>query len=150
MGTLPHMGHVRQLGELRPARRVPYCRYFGRLGRLAHMTARSTRRDSNRVPVFSLGERIRKAREDAGMSQQQFAEELGVDRKTVGNWEADRNQPRYRDLMLISSVADVSLEWLAGDLFRPTSPVLAGGAAADNREGSGRKTHRFDDNLVAA
>ena len=114
------------------------------------MTARSTHRDSNRVPVFSLGERIRKAREDAGMSQQQFADELGVDRKTVGNWEADRNQPRYRDLMLISSVADVSLEWLAGDLFRPSSPVHAGAGATDNRRGTGFKTHGYTDTLVAA
>jgi transcriptional regulator with XRE-family HTH domain len=114
------------------------------------MTARSTHRDSNRVPVFSLGERIRKAREDAGMSQQQFADELGVDRKTVGNWEADRNQPRYRDLMLVSSVADVSLEWLAGDLFRPISPVLAGTGAADNRQESRRNPHEYSDDLVAA
>lgn len=93
----------------------------------------------NRVPVFSLGERIRKAREDAGLSQQQLANKLGVDRKTVGNWEGERNQPRYRDLMMISSVADVSLEWLAGDLFRPTF----GGADADNSRRSVRDTPRY-------
>jgi transcriptional regulator with XRE-family HTH domain len=130
------------------------------------MTARSAHRDSDRVPVFSLGERIRKAREDAGMSQQQFADELGIDRKTVGNWEADRNQPRYRDLMLISSVADVSLEWLAGELFRqhepvsPTRPSRAprranasgtrAGSAVDTKKGTGRIPHRYQDALVAA
>ncbi len=69
--------------------------------------------------MFSLGERIRKAREDLGVSQQQMADALGVDRKTIGTWEKGQHTPRYRDLMLISSVSDVSLEWLAGELFRP-------------------------------
>lgn len=72
-----------------------------------------------RIPVFTLGERIRKAREDLGLSQGELALRLGVDRKTVGNWESGRNQPRYRDLMLVASTADVSLEWLAGELYRP-------------------------------
>jgi transcriptional regulator with XRE-family HTH domain len=101
---------------------------------------------SSRVPVFSLGERIRKAREDLGLSQQQFAELLDVDRKTVGNWESGRNQPRYGDLMLIASVADVSLEWLAGELFRPT--IVAVDAAA-NAQGTGRNTHRHSPLLAA-
>lgn len=96
--------------------------------------------------MFSLGERIRKAREDQGLSQSQFASLLGVDRKTVSNWEGQRNQPRYGDLMLISSVTDVSLEWLAGELFRPTD-VFVGGS--DNSQGSGRDTHR-DSALLAA
>lgn len=86
-----------------------------------------------RVPVFSLGERIRKAREDMDLSQNQFADLLGVDRKTVGNWEAGRNQPRYGDLMLIASVTEVSLQWLAGDLFRPHDGAAAVG-------GEGRRT----------
>ena len=90
--------------------------------------------EHERVPVFSLGERIRKAREDAGMSQQQFGLALGVDRKTVGNWEGDRNRPRYRDLMMISSVADVSLRWLAGDLYRPDIAAAAGGVNRHERD----------------
>lgn len=92
---------------------------------------------SSRVPVFSLGERIRKAREDQGQSQSAFAAALGVDRKTVSNWEGGRNHPRYGDLMLIASVTDVSLEWLAADEFRPTAGVVSG---ADNKQGSSRTT----------
>ena len=85
----------------------------------------------HRIPVFSLGERIRKVREDMGLSQQQLADELAVDRKTIGNWETERTLPRYRDLMMLSSVADVSLEWLAGDLFRPHNRE---GISPDTRE----------------
>jgi transcriptional regulator with XRE-family HTH domain len=81
---------------------------------------------SSRVPEFSLGERIRKAREDQELSQQRFADMLGVDRKTLGGWENGRHRPGYGDLMLVSSVGDVSLEWLAGDLYRPTTAVSGG------------------------
>lgn len=110
----------------------------------------STHRGNRRVPVFSLGERIRKVREDLGLSQQQFADKLIVDRKTVGNWEGERTQPRNRDLMMISSVADVSLEWLAGELFPPIAgreeAIGAGGAVrrdSDNSRGAGRDTDRL-------
>jgi transcriptional regulator with XRE-family HTH domain len=99
---------------------------------------------SSRVPVFSLGERIRKAREDLGLSQQAFADALGVDRKTVSNWEGGRNRPRYGDLMLIASVADVSLQWLAADEFR--SRFVAAGtvaADADNRKGARRDSDEY-------
>ncbi len=98
--------------------------------------------------MFSLGERIRKAREDQGLSQQQFAKLLDVDRKTVSNWEGSRNQPRYGDLMLISSVTDVNLEWLAGDLFRPIA--AAGGGGADIAQASGGDTRGLAAPALAA
>lgn len=102
-----------------------------------------------RIPVFTLGERIRKAREDLGLSQQAFADMLGVDRKTVSNWEGGRNHPRYGDLMLIASTTDVSLEWLAAEEFRPTVAVVVGGAV-DNAKGSRRDTREDHDLLAAA
>lgn len=115
------------------------------MGRLAHMS-RNVR--TGRVPVFTLGERIRKAREDLGMSQARFALAIGHDRKTLGNWENERtaNPPNYGDLMLIASVANVSLEWLAGDLYRPS---IAVGSDGDIREASGGNTHE-DRALLAA
>lgn len=90
--------------------------------------------------MFSLGERIRKVREDLGLSQQQLADQIGVDRKTIGNWEGGRNRPRYGDLMMIASVTDVSLEWLAGELFRPLTSV---DSPADIPQEAGRDTHRY-------
>ena len=44
----------------------------------------------------SLGEQIRGARERRHMTQQQLADLLGVDRKTVDNWENRRTSPRNR------------------------------------------------------
>lgn len=125
MGNLASMGNWASTptrGKLSPLRRVvPTCALPAQVVKLARMSSQDAVKP--RIPVFSLGERIRKVREDMELSQFQFADLLDVDRKTVGNWEAGRNQPRYGDLMLIASVSDTSLEWLAGDLYRPQRDV---------------------------
>ncbi|HLU33612.1 MAG TPA: helix-turn-helix domain-containing protein [Natronosporangium sp.] len=41
-----------------------------------------------------LGRRIRRARERARLTQRQLADAVGVDRKTVGNWESGASHPR--------------------------------------------------------
>jgi DNA-binding XRE family transcriptional regulator len=44
----------------------------------------------------NLGTRIRRARERARLTQAQLAEQVGVDRKTIDNWENNRSRPRSR------------------------------------------------------
>ena len=41
-----------------------------------------------------LGWRLKRARERARLTQRQLAEAVGVDRKTVGNWESGVSSPR--------------------------------------------------------
>jgi transcriptional regulator with XRE-family HTH domain len=43
-----------------------------------------------------LGPRIRRARERAKLTQRDLAEAVGVDRKTIGNWESGASSPRSR------------------------------------------------------
>ena len=38
---------------------------------------------------MNIGEKIRKARADAGLTQEQVAETLNVSRQTISNWEND-------------------------------------------------------------
>ena|SRR5665647_1187241 len=40
------------------------------------------------IPEFTVGDRLRKAREHIGMDQIPFADELGVSRGTVSNYES--------------------------------------------------------------
>ncbi|MDD7285522.1 MAG: helix-turn-helix transcriptional regulator [Firmicutes bacterium] len=42
---------------------------------------------------MSIGEKIKKCRKEAGLSQEQLAEKLCVSRQAVAKWEADRGIP---------------------------------------------------------
>jgi transcriptional regulator with XRE-family HTH domain len=81
------------------------------------MTAAATATDG-RIPEFDLGERIRKVREDLGATQQEFADQLMIHRRTVVGWESGVRKPRYRDIKAIADMAGVSLQWLAGETYR--------------------------------
>lgn len=41
-----------------------------------------------------LGQQIRRARERARLTQRELAKAIGVDRKTIGNWESGLSSPR--------------------------------------------------------
>lgn len=67
-----------------------------------------------RRPTFTLGDRIRKARTAAGLSQAAIADRLGVNRNTVVLWEHDDAQPRTASLIAVAAVTETDLEWLEG------------------------------------
>jgi transcriptional regulator with XRE-family HTH domain len=71
------------------------------------------------TPVWSIGDRMAKARKLAGLSQEQMAEALStpsepVSKQTVSNWENDTNQPRRlrQRLDQWAEITGVSLAWL--------------------------------------
>ncbi len=59
-----------------------------------------------------LGEKIWRLREKRGLSQEEFAELLGVSRQTVSNWENDRATPDAYKLKLLCEVLQVSADEL--------------------------------------
>jgi DNA-binding transcriptional regulator YiaG len=44
------------------------------------------------------GKRIEEIRRLVDMSQEDFADALHVSRKTVGRWEREETEPKYRDV----------------------------------------------------
>ncbi|MFK7943945.1 MAG: multiprotein-bridging factor 1 family protein [Paracoccaceae bacterium] len=60
----------------------------------------------------TFGDRLARAREAAGMDQQQLARRLGVKLTTVGNWEDDRSEPRANRLQMLTGLLGVSIVWL--------------------------------------
>ena len=58
----------------------------------------------------NLGEKIRQARREKGMTQDQLAQALFVSRQTVSNWENGRTEPDYQTLTRLSEL--VGLEFL--------------------------------------
>ena len=50
----------------------------------------------------NLGEKIRQARRDKGLTQEQLAQALFVSRQTVSNWENGKTEPDYQTLVRLS------------------------------------------------
>lgn len=79
-----------------------------------------------RIPAFTIGDRLRKAREDkTGLDQGPFAQELGISRGTVSHYErAGTIEGMKRPyLMAWAMRCDVPLEWLlTGDQASTTPP----------------------------
>lgn len=65
---------------------------------------------------MSIGEKIKTAREESGMTQAEAAERLLVSRQTISNWENERSLPDILSVMRMSELYRVSLdELLKGD-----------------------------------
>ena len=60
----------------------------------------------------SIGDRIRRAREAAGLSGAQLARRLGVKTQTVTSWETGRSEPRANRLTMLAGFLAVSPTWL--------------------------------------
>ena len=63
-------------------------------------------------PVWTLGDRLYKARKQAGLTQHDMAERMEVSRASVSNWENDEHRPYRRSLRQWATITGVSVEWL--------------------------------------
>lgn len=61
-----------------------------------------------------LGERVKELRKEAGLTQIELGEKLGVDRNTIRRWENNENPPSEENLLLLSRCFDVSMYYLLG------------------------------------
>jgi transcriptional regulator with XRE-family HTH domain len=70
----------------------------------------------NHIPQWTYGERLRKARADAGLEQEEMASRLGVSTGTISNWELGRTQGR-KMLTRVEEWAEITgvpAAWLLG------------------------------------
>lgn len=63
---------------------------------------------------MALAERLRTAREMAGLSQGQVAKKLGLHRPSVSEMEAGRRRVSAEELAELADLYAVDLSWLAG------------------------------------
>lgn len=64
---------------------------------------------------MTFGEKIQKLRKEAGLSQEEFAEQLGVSRQAVSKWERDNGYPETEKIVRMSKMFNVSLDYLLND-----------------------------------
>lgn len=61
---------------------------------------------------MELGEKLRNARKERGLSQEQAAEALGVSRQTISNWETGKTYPDILSAIGMSDLYSVSMDRL--------------------------------------
>jgi len=67
-----------------------------------------------------MKDRIRRIRKELNLTQQEFADRIGIERGIVANYEIGRNEPTDAVISLICRGFDVNEEWLRtgeGDMF---------------------------------
>lgn len=64
------------------------------------------------IPEWTVGDRLRKAREHTGMDQAQFAEHAGLSRTGVSNAEVGKSVPRRSTLRVWALASGVPLQWI--------------------------------------
>ena len=64
------------------------------------------------VPDWPLVYRLRRAREFAGLDQEQLAGAVGLSSNTISNYERGFTRPRRPQLIAWAMATGVSLEWL--------------------------------------
>lgn len=81
---------------------------------------------SVRIPEWTIGDRLRKARVSAGFEQTEFAAVTGITRGTIHNYESDKTSRHKRPYLVAWSLATgVPVEWLehgTGSSAGPTPP----------------------------
>lgn len=65
-------------------------------------TRRNDRPDWVRSKQIALGKRIADLRRAAELSQEQLADQMGVERRTIQRYENAVTDPRYADLLLLA------------------------------------------------
>jgi transcriptional regulator with XRE-family HTH domain len=111
----------------------------------------STNLEAPRVPVFTIADRLRKAREEAGLAQHELAEAMGASRGTVSNYELGVYPPKRPVLLAWAMATGVPLEWLetGKTTTGPGGPSGQQGAveptAAPDAEGPDRPTLTYAD-----
>lgn len=66
---------------------------------------------------MEIGQKLRQARLDSGLTQEAVAERVGVSRQTVSNWENNRSYPDIASVITLSDLYSLTLdELLKGDV----------------------------------
>ena len=98
-----------------------------------------------RVPTFDLSDRLRKARESAGLGQAELSDQIGISRTSISAAERGSTKPRKAVLIAWAFATHVPFEWLATgqvnenpDPRGPGQPLLrvdSNHQPSDNRSG---------------
>jgi transcriptional regulator with XRE-family HTH domain len=90
------------------------------------------------VPVMTFGEKLKQARQNAKLSQEELALKISVSRSAVAKWETDKGLPDIQNLKNIAWALGVSIDYLLDDGTRLELSVIRESIDL-TRYGKGRK-----------
>jgi transcriptional regulator with XRE-family HTH domain len=64
---------------------------------------------------MNIGDKLQKSRTNVNLTQEQVAETLGVSRQTISNWENEKTYPDIKNIVILSDLYNVSLDYLLKD-----------------------------------
>lgn len=73
---------------------------------------------------MTLGEKIRAARKQCGLSQEQLAEKMSVSRSAIAKWETDKGLPDVGNLKILARLLNVSVDYLLDEAEATQMPVI--------------------------
>lgn len=89
--------------------------------KLAHMDEQHQMTLPGLTPQWTLGDRLRKAREIAGLSQGEMAEAIGIARNSVGRYESGSFDPSRPVLIAWAFRTGVALDWIMAGVTGATA-----------------------------
>lgn len=82
--------------------------------------------EAGTIPPISIATRLRIAREWRDLDQQQVADEMGISRATVSNYETGKTRPGKMAINAWAVVTRVDVEWLRNGTATPGSSDYKG------------------------
>lgn len=64
---------------------------------------------------MTFGEKLREARQKAGLSQEELSNQLAVSRSAVAKWETDKGMPDIHNIKAIARLLNISIDYLLDD-----------------------------------
>ena len=94
---------------------------------------------------MSFASRLKQAREQAGLTQQAFADKLGVTKNSISNYENGVSSPKWDILLKIFDVLHVDPNFLYQDNFSPIEVASLRSAiqAVDEQEQALERVHEL-------
>ena len=69
--------------------------------------------------IMTFGEKLKEARKEAGLSQEQLAVKMSVSRSAIAKWETDKGLPDVNNLKAMSQLLGVSVDYLLDEIKEP-------------------------------
>lgn len=93
---------------------------------------------------MSIGQKLKDARKNAGLSQEQLAEKLCVSRQAITKWESDKGIPDVENLQNISKLFDVSIDSLLDDSEAFPSGIIKESINLEDYPKEGKFKSKYD------